>query len=41
MGLYIPQKKRARLLKYKYSSTDKSLTSVRDLAQSIATMKKS
>ncbi|KAK4053532.1 hypothetical protein OIV83_001700 [Microbotryomycetes sp. JL201] len=27
MGLYIPPKKRVRLLKYKYSSADKSLTS--------------
>mgnify|MGYP001581638907 CR=1 FL=1 len=29
MGIYIPANKRAQLLKYKYSSTDKSLTSVR------------
>lgn len=28
MGIYIPHNKRSRLLKYKYSSTDKSLTSV-------------
>lgn len=29
MGIYIPASKRDRLLKYKYSSTDLSLTSVR------------
>lgn len=28
MGFYIPTNKRNQLLKYKYSSTDKSLTSV-------------
>lgn len=28
MGFYIPSEKRSELLKYKYSSTDKSLTSV-------------
>lgn len=29
MGIYIPVSKRDRLLKYRYSSTDLSLTSVR------------
>ena len=28
MGIYIPRARRAQLLEYKYSSTDKSLVSV-------------
>lgn len=31
MGIYIPASKRERLLQYKYSSTDLSLTSVSHL----------
>lgn len=32
MGIYIPTSKRSRLLKYKYSSIDKSVTSVSGLS---------